>query len=117
MPSSCQFAVNIVVRQLDDGRIAIASADGTDRLPCIYTVNIIKLVDGKDEIDSPHIWTVNRDEGLDDDKCRNEIIYPEIPAHYHGDSDEALVPDRRYVIDIYGASYSAGTTIVRGGKR
>ncbi|WEJ98264.1 MAG: hypothetical protein P0Y59_15070 [Candidatus Sphingomonas phytovorans] len=109
--------MKITVTQLDDGRIVIASADGTDHPPCIYTVNIIKLVDGKDEIDSPHIWTVNRDLGLDDDKCKNKIIYPEIPAHYHGESDEPLVPGHRYVIDIYGASYGAGTTIVRRGHR
>jgi hypothetical protein len=111
--SSCQLPVNIIVKQLPDGRIEIASDDGTEQPPCIYTINIIKLVAGKDEIDSPHVWGVNRDLNLDDDKCKNKIIYPEIPAHYQGDSEEALLPDHRYVIDIYGAGYAVGTTITR----
>jgi hypothetical protein len=105
--------MNIIVAQLPDGRIEIASDDGTEKPPCIERVSIIKLVEGKDEIDSSHIWTVSSDLDLEDDKCKNKIIYPEIPAHYHGESEEALLPDHRYVIDIYGAGYAVGTTITR----
>lgn len=111
MLSSCQLPVNIDIRQLDNGRISIKSNDGTDNPPCIESIHITQLEEGKAPIDSPVIWWV--DSKLGAKECFSEIVYPKVPESYSGEFVADLQPGRQYLVEASGISWSASETIVR----
>ena len=61
------------------------------------------------------MWAVGQKPGRRG--CTNRIVYPEIPAHYDGESIKPLEPGQRYYVAISGVGYSVSETIIRRGRR
>ena len=112
--SSCQLVVDIDIRQLDDGRIVIATKDGSDHPPCISSLTIYRIVPGASEFDYPIEWIATNADGVENARhCTNRIVYPEIPPHYYGGPGKKLQPGQEYIVDADGAGFTTRTKIVR----
>jgi transketolase C-terminal domain/subunit len=105
--SSCELAVDIIVVQLDDGRISIETSDGSKHPPCIKDIRITRVVPNISAFDYPEIWSVYENmNGVEyDERCRTKIIYPETPPYYRGTLGEKFKPGQEYTVSVGGYGF------------
>jgi hypothetical protein len=112
--SSCELAVDIIVVQLDDGRISIETDDGGKYPPCIHSIDISLVVPGEAGFSRTDIWSVSQMGSVEDaENCRSKIVYPEIPPHYRGSMERKMEAGKEYRVSVSGAGFDTRKTFVR----